>query len=290
MRILFMLFLFAFHSSFSQSVLGKTKSQVILDYQHCITMSDNDTLLLKCGNYNSIFLFKKDVCVQTQSEMSGQLFNELRMKVVEDPQYKQAPSGDTYTNGTITYTFLPTSLSGQHNGLFTIVINNSKYSIDNSQNKVDSIEVKGIVMSCEAERIGINGNYVAAVAMFTKVINLNLKDTLWHNSAYWQRGRFKSYMGNYAGAIQDFNKCNCLSGIEGKADIEFKLQNFQIAIIDYTIVINGLSPDGTDGNVFRNRGIAKIKTGQREGGCLDLSHAADLGDIDAQQAIIKYCQ
>lgn len=126
MRILFMLFLFAFHSSFSQSVLGKTKSQVILDYQHCITMSDNDTLLLKCGNYNSIFLFKKDVCVQTQSEMSGQLFNELRMKVVEDLQYKQVPPGDVYTNGSVVYIFLPTSFSGQHNGVFTVILNKTK--------------------------------------------------------------------------------------------------------------------------------------------------------------------
>lgn len=118
--------LVGFYCSFSQSILDKTKNEILNEYKPCKIVANRDTLILDCGGNTSLFLFKNNLCFQAQSEMAGPLFNDLRMKIIDDTTYKQVSPGDVYSNGAVTYTFLPASLSGQHNGLFTIIITKNR--------------------------------------------------------------------------------------------------------------------------------------------------------------------
>ena len=67
----------------------------------------------------------------------------------------------------------------------------------------------------------------------------------------------KAVIKDYKGAIQDFNKA-----------IE-------------------LNPDLAE--AYYNRGIAKIKSGQKDDGCLDFSKAGELGSAKAYEAIKEVC-
>jgi len=74
---------------------------------------------------------------------------------------------------------------------------------------------------------------------------------------YFNLGYAKSGLKDYKGAIQDLNKA-----------IE-------------------LNPKFAD--AYINRGIAKITSGQKDDGCLDLSKAGELGYAEAYEAIKEYC-
>jgi len=41
---------------------------------------------------------------------------------------------------------------------------------------------------------------------------------------------------------------------------------------------------------YHNRGFAKIKLGQKDSGCQDLSKAGEMGDMDAYDLIKEHCQ
>jgi len=66
------------------------------------------------------------------------------------------------------------------------------------------------------------------------------------------------HLGDYRGALQDFNKA-----IELKPDLA---------------------------EAYGARGLSKIKLGQKDSGCLDLSKAGELGAIQAYDTIEQYCQ
>ncbi len=74
---------------------------------------------------------------------------------------------------------------------------------------------------------------------------------------YYNSGVKKGESGDWSGAIEDFNKA-----------IE-------------------LTPNNAD--VYSNRGIAKIRLGQKDNGCLDLSKAGELGYAEAYEAIKENC-
>ena len=75
---------------------------------------------------------------------------------------------------------------------------------------------------------------------------------------YFNRGVAKSDgLGDHKGAIQDYNKA-----------IELN-PNYALA--------------------YGLRGLSKIKLGQKDSGCLDLSKAGELGFMDAYDAIKEYC-
>jgi hypothetical protein len=76
--------------------------------------------------------------------------------------------------------------------------------------------------------------------------------------ADYYKGVAKGELGDYIGAIQDYNKA-----------IE-------------------LNPNHAD--AYYNRGLAKIKLGQKDSGCLDPSKAGELGLSQAYDSIKQYCQ
>jgi len=70
--------------------------------------------------------------------------------------------------------------------------------------------------------------------------------------AYNSRGLAKNDLKDYTGAIDDFTEAIKI------------VPGFAMA--------------------YSNRGIVKINTGQKESGCLDLSRAAELGNIQASES------
>ena len=58
------------------------------------------------------------------------------------------------------------------------------------------------------------------------------------------------------------------------------------AINDYNKAI-GLNPNY--GYAYYNRGLAKIRLGQKDDGCLDLYKAGELGFAEAYDLIKQYC-
>ena len=74
---------------------------------------------------------------------------------------------------------------------------------------------------------------------------------------FFEKGIAKSNLGDYKGAIQDYNKA-----------IELN-PNYVLA--------------------YNNRGISKIALGQKVSGCLDLSKAGELGAIQAYDMIKQFC-
>ncbi|HCN84497.1 MAG TPA: hypothetical protein DIT07_12875 [Sphingobacteriaceae bacterium] len=67
---------------------------------------------------------------------------------------------------------------------------------------------------------------------------------------------------------------------------KYMLNDYKGAIQDYTIAIK-LNPK--DRMAYNKRGISKIRIGDKNGGCLDLSKAGELGDASAYDMIRKYC-
>jgi len=48
--------------------------------------------------------------------------------------------------------------------------------------------------------------------------------------------------------------------------------------------------DPNNSSAYFVRGIAKIQLDQKDSGCLDLSKAGEMGDMDAYDQIKQYCQ
>ena len=75
---------------------------------------------------------------------------------------------------------------------------------------------------------------------------------------FFEKGIAKSNLGDYKGAIQDYNKA--------------------------------IELDPNLAEAYLNRGVAKILHGKIYSGCLDLSKAGELGNMEAYDLIKKYCQ
>ena len=111
---------------------------------------------------------------------------------------------------------------------------------------------------------------------------------------YYDRGIAKKNLEDYRGAIADFSK-----GIElyplnpGTAFFyrirgvcKFELEDYRGAIADFSKGIE-LYPNNPD--AYNNRGLCKIKLGQKDDGCMDLSKAGELGAYSAYDLIKQNC-
>ena len=127
-----------------------------------------------------------------------------------------------------------------------------------------------------------------SISDFTKAIELNTNN--WE--AYYNRGLSKSKLQNYSGAVSDYSTAIKLNPNFGDAYYNRgnvkaqKLNDFKGAITDYDKAIY-INPN--DREAYGNRGLSKIKSGQKEGGCMDLNKANELGYSKAPQLLQKYC-
>lgn len=168
-------------------------------------------------------------------------------------------------------------------------------------------------------------NYPECVADYTKSININPTST-----SYFLRAMSKDKLQDLYGAINDYDKIiefgippdnNDMATIynnkayalvklkkynealpfvtkaielnqghwyiwDTRGELYFQLGNYQKCIDDMTKAIE-LKPDQ---NSYYFRGIAKIKLGNKSGGCQDLSKSGELGNANAYTEIQKSCK
>jgi tetratricopeptide (TPR) repeat protein len=130
--------------------------------------------------------------------------------------------------------------------------------------------------------------YSKAIQDYSTVIELdpNLVD------AYFNRGALKDILGDYRGALLDINKYIEMTSQKQSADyiyrgqVKIKINDFSGAIQDLNLAI---TMDSKASEAYYYLGLAKIKTGQRDTGCLQLSKAGELGYRDAYDAIREHC-
>ena len=105
------------------------------------------------------------------------------------------------------------------------------------------------------------------IIFITLLTGLNIMTFSQTANEYYKKGKIKQNMGDYQGAVSDFDKA--------------------IEIYSNGSIFNRL----TLGQVYYMRGSVKVKLlrGQKDGGCLDYKRAAELGFEMADEEIKKYC-
>jgi len=130
-------------------------------------------------------------------------------------------------------------------------------------------------------------DYIGAIADFTEVIKVKNM----YSEAYFRRGVAKDLLQDYHGAIADFseaikNNPNNVDFYFYRGDSRSKIRDYTSAIEDYTMV---LEFNKNSSKAYYSRGLAKIFSGQRAAGCLDLSKAGELGMKEAYDTIKQFC-
>ena len=98
--------------------------------------------------------------------------------------------------------------------------------------------------------------------------------------------------GNLKKALTDINKATtitpCNAGVfNTRGKIKALQKNDTGAIDDFSYAIK-LNPD--DNKVYFDRGMSQLRLKNMDKACHDLTKARDMGNKDASEAILKYCQ
>ncbi|MEK6783296.1 MAG: tetratricopeptide repeat protein [Bacteroidota bacterium] len=152
-------------------------------------------------------------------------------------------------------------------------------------------------------------DYRGAIVDYNKAIKFAPN----HAPSYYKRGLAKSNLQDHRGAIADYNKAiekmkwhgaffehrpdfsedfierkivESADVISARGLAKSALQDYRGAIEDFNKAIE-LNPD--DSKPYFSRGLAKLKIGQKDSGCLDFSKSGELGNETAYETIKKYC-
>jgi len=109
--------------------------------------------------------------------------------------------------------------------------------------------------------------------------------------AYFARGNVKMKLQDYYGAIADFTSCitfneNNIEAYFNRGKAKQFLLAYEDAINDCTKIIQ-INPKSHD--AYYLRGILRLEFGDMKNGCLDLSKAGELGDVNAYEVIKERC-
>lgn len=131
-------------------------------------------------------------------------------------------------------------------------------------------------------------DFSGAIADFTKAIEFNPT----FSKAYVNRGNSKNTIKDYGGAIVDLTKAIALNpkskiAYSNRGLAKFNSRNYQGAILDFTEAIT-IDPDDSDSYYYR--GNAKMILNQKASGCSDFKKAAQLGNQEVNDLIVKYCK
>ncbi len=135
-------------------------------------------------------------------------------------------------------------------------------------------------------------DFYGVLSDYDKIIELGIPPdnndmaTIYNNKAY-TLVRLKRYND----ALPLVNKAIDLNSNQWfiwdtRGELYFQLGNYMKCIDDMTKAIE-LKPDQ---NSYYFRGLAKIKIGNKDGGCQDLSKSGELGNVNAYTEIKKNCQ
>jgi len=131
------------------------------------------------------------------------------------------------------------------------------------------------------------GNYADAIQDFNKAIELRPK----FDVAYLDRGYAKNFFRDYEGAMADFTKAIEISptyanAYTSRGEVRLQLKNYQAAIYDFDLAIR-YRPDYA--LAYFSRGVAKNWLGQKDA-CSDWNKAARLDYSEAFDLLKKYCK
>lgn len=136
------------------------------------------------------------------------------------------------------------------------------------------------------------GDYPGAIADFTKAIAINAP-----LKAYHLRALAKEKMNDIYGAEKDLayvarqnaekNNVGYVEAVQHYGSLLIRLKKYNQALLemDTLIMKNTMALP----IAYYNRGLAKVNLNDKEGGCLDLSRAGELGYQEAYEAIKQFC-
>lgn len=109
--------------------------------------------------------------------------------------------------------------------------------------------------------------------------------------ALYARGNVKMKLQDYYGAVDDYSAAialneNYVEAYFSRGKAKQFLQAYQDAINDCTKIIQ-INPKNSA--AYSMRGILRIEFGDTKNGCLDLSKAGELGDLQAYELIKEKC-
>jgi tetratricopeptide (TPR) repeat protein len=109
--------------------------------------------------------------------------------------------------------------------------------------------------------------------------------------AFFARGNVKMALQDYYGAIDDYTSAisineNYVEAYFSRGKAKQFLQAYQDAINDCTKILQ-INP--RNAAAYSLRGILRIEFGDPKNGCLDLSKAGELGDLNAYDLIKERC-
>ena len=158
----------------------------------------------------------------------------------------------------------------------------------------------------KARAKGDKGEYYGAISDYTEVIDQILSNSFNLASAYNNRGLCKFKLGDYNGAVSDYDYAilansntiaffSSTEGVSGKINYVFyasranaymSLEKYDRAISDFTKALE-LNPK--DLVNYYGRSVARYMMGDKNGACQDAKKAKELGLLDATQIIEKFC-
>jgi tetratricopeptide (TPR) repeat protein len=162
---------------------------------------------------------------------------------------------------------------------------NYQQAIQDSTKAIDIDPGDAVAYNNRAAAYNWIGNYLQAMQDSTKGIELAPDFA----EAYDNRGCAYGGLGNNQQAIKDFNRAielrpDAARSYNNRGNAYDNLGNYQQAIRDYTKAIE-LKPDLAA--AYCNRGVAYYKIDKHQQAVNDLKIAARLGDINAQNNLIK---
>lgn len=124
-----------------------------------------------------------------------------------------------------------------------------------------------------------------------KDYNMAIEKNSKFTDAFYARGNVKMALQDYYGAIDDYTAVialneNYVEAYFSRGKAKQFLQAYQDAINDCTKIIQ-INPKSA--TAYSMRGILRIEFGDVKNGCLDLSKAGELGDLNAYDLIKEKC-
>ena len=163
---------------------------------------------------------------------------------------------------------------------FTEALLNLNKAIEMDANNSAAYFLRGNIKDAFDDRHGAMKDYNVA-------IEKNLK----FSQAFFARGNVKMKLQDYYGAIDDYSAAiiineNYVEAYFNRGKAKQFLQAYEDAINDCTKIIQ-INPKSID--AYYMRGILRIDFGDTKNGCLDLSKAGEMGDLNAYEMIKERC-
>jgi tetratricopeptide (TPR) repeat protein len=150
------------------------------------------------------------------------------------------------------------------------------------------------------------GDYQGAIDDYTTATQINSKEESNYSSIFNENITSDNFQELFNKRLQlEEIKLKNAEPFKNRGDARVMLKDYIGAIIDYNMAININAlyakfrkiDDKTQAKVknsvyadaYKNRGLAKIRLGQKNEGCIDITKAGELGCIEASEVIIKFC-